>query len=94
MVFAMIEHFLSREGLSYLPDWIDLTRKELHLFDGFLGIDQIKDLKNQDRNLILLQFDIQENLELWSKSDRHKKCIELLTPFVTQKRESQIFITI
>lgn len=91
MILVIVEHFLTEDGKIFFPEWLKLAENELIQYQGFIKIQKIDDVENDQRSLILLQFDKLENLKNWSKSEIHDNCLEQLKPYMIQKQKSQIF---
>jgi antibiotic biosynthesis monooxygenase (ABM) superfamily enzyme len=91
MVYVFVEHFLNDQGYQYFTNWVSQVADELSYFQGFLSIEILRDVKNPQRNLLLLKFDQLENLRSWSKSKKHQNCLSQLKPYMVKKQWSQIF---
>ncbi len=91
MIYLFVEHFLTEEGKEYFPHWINIERGELKKFDGFVRIEQLEDMENFFRSILLLNFDVNENLNIWASSKEHELLIEKLNPLMIRKQVSQVF---
>ncbi len=94
MIYVLIEHYLSEGGKQYFPKWVDAVRDALKSQKGFLQLEQIKDMEDIDRSLLLLQFNTLENLQLWAKSEVHQTLLQNLQHYRIKKQQSQIYSNI
>lgn len=89
-MIVFVEHFLNEKGVVYFPDWIREIQRVLEKYDGFQSIQQLKDIQNDQRCLLLLHFENLELLRNWAKSDDHDQMIAKLAQYRFQKQASQI----
>ena len=91
MILVLVEHYLTEEAQYFFPEWISQVREALRDFEGFIALDQIKDLQDDSRSLLLLKFESIELLRVWSSSEIHDQMLEKLKPVMLKKQYSQIF---
>lgn len=91
MVFVIVEHFLTDEGMDFFPKWIQQTRNTLEKFEGFISLDQIQSVPHENRTLLLLKFQSLSKLRVWSSSSAHQQALEELVSFRLVKQKSQIY---
>lgn len=93
MIFVFVEHFLNEEGKAYFPKWLKELSSVLPNHEGFVSIEKIEDVENDERSLLMLKFKDYELLRKWSKSDEHDKMLSLLRKYMLRKQYSQILKT-
>ncbi|MDN5202300.1 hypothetical protein QQ008_13020 [Fulvivirgaceae bacterium BMA10] len=91
MILVIVEHFLDRKGKLYFPNWITEIGEVLMAYEGFIAIERLEEIEDQDRCLLLLKFENLDLLRQWSKSEAHDHMISKLEPFRSQKQQSRIF---
>ena len=91
MVRVIVEHFLNNKGQEYFPQWIGEIKTYLKNYEGFVSIEQLIDIKNETRTVLLLSFKSLETLMSWAKSQTHDNEIKKLDAFMVQKQISHIF---
>ncbi len=90
MILVLVEHFLNEEGRLFFPTWVDQVESTVQNFDGFLSLDLVADVENQERTLLILRFKNLELLRIWAKSEAHDRVIGLLKEHRVKKQKSQI----
>ncbi|GAB5565207.1 MAG: hypothetical protein Wins2KO_22700 [Winogradskyella sp.] len=90
MVIIFVEHFLTEKGKIFFPHWIKDVESSLNQFNGFKLISQLNDLENDKRSLLILEFESNEFLKIWTSSKEHDLKVKELGKFMTSKPKSQI----
>ncbi len=92
MVYVIAEHFLNTTGKEYFPKWIQEVKKIVTNFEGFHSLEIVKDVNENEKTILILQFLTIEYLRVWSKSKAHDNSIQLLSQYAIKKLESRILI--
>ena len=91
MIGVWVEHFLNSEGKAYFSQWIQQIKTPLSKFEGYVDIQELRDVEHQDRSLLYLRFESLEQLRTWARSEVHEFELAKLRPFMEKKPKSQIF---
>lgn len=91
MLHIIVEHFLNKEGQARFSKWVLETRKVLKDFEGFIEINELEDVENNNRSVLLLKFENYSLLRKWSRSNDHEKVLKKIRPHMKKKQKSQIF---
>lgn len=91
MIKVIVEHFLTEQGRDEFSNWILAVQIELKKFKGFISINELIDIQNTLRSILILEFDSYENLKVWSSSISHELMLAQLRPMMIKKQQSQIF---
>ena len=91
MIGVFIEHFLNAAGRTYFPLWIQQIETVLCEFEGFISVNQLKDLENEGRTLLFLNFANLDSLNAWAQSEAHGQELAKLEKFMIRKQESRTF---
>lgn len=91
MILVIVEHFLTDDGMKFFPEWIRKTNAILLSFEGFISLEQIESIPNENRTLLLLRFTSTVHLRTWSTSSAHQQVLDELTPYRLVKQKSHIY---
>ena len=91
MILVIVEHFLTDDGMKFFPEWIRKTNEILLSFEGFISLEQIESIPNENRTLLLLRFTSIEQLRAWSSSSAHQQALDELMPYRLVKQKSLIY---
>lgn len=90
-MYALVEHFLNKEGSIYFPLLLKEITEKLKEFPGFISLEQLQEKNHTNRSLLLLKFESAEDLKTWANSKEHKWFLEQLTPFMESKYNATLF---
>ena len=79
MILVFVEHFLNEKGQNYFPEWIKEVKEVLNNFDGYIDLEQLRDIQNEKRSLLQLRFDNIALLKKWAASEVHDQMIKKLS---------------
>ena len=83
--------FLNAAGRTYFPLWMQQIETVLSDFEGFISINLLKDIENEGRTLLFLNFASLDALHGWTNSDSHAQELAKLEKFMIRKQESRTF---
>ena len=91
MIGVLVEHFLDPEGKALFSQWIQRIKLPLSQFEGYVDIQELRDVEHEGRSLLYLRFHSLEELRNWAKSEAHELALAELKPYMEKKQKSQIF---
>lgn len=90
-MYALVEHFLNKEGTICFPLLLKEITEKLKEFPGFISLEQLEEKKDTNRSILLLKFESAEDLKTWASSKEHKWFLEQLTPFMVRNYDATLF---
>lgn len=88
---VIVKHYLNQEGKAFFPSWINSARKVLKEFQGFVSIEQIIPLEDENQSMLLLRFKSHSQLKIWATSAEHEILMDSLKPYMISKQKSEFF---
>jgi antibiotic biosynthesis monooxygenase (ABM) superfamily enzyme len=91
MVYVIEEYHLNDEGREYFDDWIMETLRVIPNFEGYHTLQQVEDINQPGRKLLMKIFDTISNFHTWDNSHEHQEVLGKLRPYMTQDRDSTVY---
>lgn len=98
MITVIVEHFLTKEGQQYFPEWITHVKKLLEKNSAFVSISKVAVISVADkqtiethRSVLELKFSALEALKIWVATEEHKQILELLNIYTLKSRKTIIY---
>lgn len=87
MIVAYVRHYINNDGILFFPEWFTNISSVLENQEGFISIGYGQDKKDESCMNLLLEFENEEKLTEWAKSDLHNLEVSKLDPYRTKSYE-------